>query len=105
MNEVFVAPPLDCDTAGVTTPIYTIQGSGASSLLDGSAVVIDGIVVATSRKGMATTPIWTGSMSRTRRVTAIPLPPMASSSLPPERLMSLSVTQCASAVSLTNFSA
>lgn len=51
MNEVFVAPPLDCNTTGVTTPIYTIQGSGASSPLDGTAVVIEGVVVGDFQEG------------------------------------------------------
>ncbi|MCA9941851.1 MAG: ExeM/NucH family extracellular endonuclease [Ardenticatenaceae bacterium] len=44
-NELFVPPPLDCTTPDVTTPIYDIQGNGAASPLDGSAVVIDGVVV------------------------------------------------------------
>ncbi len=39
-----VEPPLTCDSSGLT-PIYTIQGSGASSPLDGTAVIIEGIVV------------------------------------------------------------
>ena len=40
-----VVPPLTCETPDVATAIYDIQGSGASSLLDGTAVVIDGVVV------------------------------------------------------------
>ena len=48
-NEIFV--PVTCDTTGITTPIYEIQGSGASSPLDGSAVVIDGIVVGDFQEG------------------------------------------------------
>lgn len=50
-NEVFVPPPLDCNTVGVTTPIYTIQGNGASSPLDGTAVIVDGVVVGDFQEG------------------------------------------------------
>ena len=45
MNEIYVAPPLDCTTTGVTTPIYDIQGNGAFSPLDGASVIVDGVVV------------------------------------------------------------
>ena len=51
MNEVFVPPPLSCDTADVATPIYEIQGNGASSPLDGTAVVVDGVVVGDFQEG------------------------------------------------------
>ena len=40
-----VEPPLSCETPNVATPIYTIQGNGAASALDGTAVIIDGVVV------------------------------------------------------------
>lgn len=40
-----VEPPLSCETPNVATPIYTIQGSGTASALDGTAVIIDGVVV------------------------------------------------------------
>ncbi|MEZ4593281.1 MAG: ExeM/NucH family extracellular endonuclease [Chloroflexota bacterium] len=40
-----VEPPLSCETPNVATMIYDIQGSGPSSALDGTAVVIDGVVV------------------------------------------------------------
>ena len=38
-------PPLSCDDASVITMIHAIQGSGLSSPLVGTSVVIDGVVV------------------------------------------------------------
>ncbi|GJM39754.1 MAG: hypothetical protein DHS20C20_00360 [Ardenticatenaceae bacterium] len=46
-----VVPPLTCETPDVATPIYTIQGNGPASLLAGTAVVIDGVVVGDFQEG------------------------------------------------------
>ena len=49
-NEVYVAPPEACGDA--YTPIYDIQGSGLASLMDGSEVSTEGIVVGDFQDGL-----------------------------------------------------
>ncbi len=40
-----VVPPVSCDDDSVITPIHDIQGAGMTSLIVGTTVVIDGVVV------------------------------------------------------------
>ena len=48
-NEIYVAPPEACGDAYI--PIYTIQGSGFASALDGSEVVTEGVVTGDFQNG------------------------------------------------------
>jgi len=48
-NQIYVPPPEAC--GDVYTPIYTIQGSGLASDLDGSEVATEGVVVGDFQSG------------------------------------------------------